>query len=132
MLLISAVVIAVPNVAANASSQAIWQSKVKPALQGRVSTARRVIAQLVTVIPMIASGPFVDHVLGPYVSSKPILTSVFGSAKGGAISMLAAIGGLITIIVIIIGFSIPLLMHVEDINYDIEESESKISLDTES
>jgi DHA3 family macrolide efflux protein-like MFS transporter len=131
MLLISAVVIAVPNVAANASSQAIWQSKVKPALQGRVFTARRVIAQLIAVIPMLVSGPFVDHILGPYVSSKPILTSVFGSAKGGAISMLAAIGGLVTIIVIIIGFSIPLLMHVEDINYDTEESESKISPDAE-
>lgn len=120
MLVISAMIISISSVAANASSQAIWQSKVSPSLQGRVFSARRVIAQLFGVIPMIASGPLVDHVLGPFVDHKIVLNALFGIEKGGAIAMLASTSGILTIILIIIGFSIPLLMHVEEINYEEE------------
>lgn len=117
MLVVSVLLIAISNVAANASSQAIWQSKVSPSLQGRVFSARRVIAQLVGVIPMLASGPLVDHVLGTFVDHKIVLNALFGIEKGGAIAMLASISGILTVITIMIGFSIPSLMHVEDINY---------------
>ena len=125
MLVISAMIISISSVATNASSQAIWQSKVSPSLQGRVFSARRVIAQLFGVIPMIASGPLVDHVLGPFVDYKIVLNALFGIEKGGAIAMLASISGILTIILIIIGFSIPLLMHVEDINYEEENTKLK-------
>jgi len=125
MLVISAMIISISSVAANASSQAIWQSKVSPSLQGRVFSARRVIAQLFGVIPMIASGPLVDHVLGPFVDYKIVLNALFGIEKGGAIAMLASTSGILTIILIIIGFSIPLLMHVEEINYEEENTKLK-------
>jgi len=46
MLIISGLIISIPNVIANASSQAIWQSKVSPTLQGRVFSARRVMLNL--------------------------------------------------------------------------------------
>lgn len=118
MLCIAAIIITISNVIANSSSQAIWQSKVKPELQGRVFSARRVIAQLVGAIPMIASGPIVDHVLGPYVDYKIVLNALFGIEKAGAMSMLAALSGILTVIMILIFYSVPMLMHVEDYQFE--------------
>jgi MFS family permease len=117
-LCVAALIMTVSSVVANSSSQAIWQTKVKPELQGRVFAARRVVAQLVGIIPMIASGPLVDHFLGPFVDHKIVLNALFGIEKGGAMSMLAAVSGALTII-FIIGYSlIPMLMHVEDYEFD--------------
>jgi len=65
--LIAGSIIGIAGVVANASSQAIWQFKVPPSLQGRVFSARRVVAQLVGVIPMACSGIFVDRFLTPII-----------------------------------------------------------------
>lgn len=125
-LCVAALIMTVSSVVANSSSQAIWQTKVKPELQGRVFAARRVVAQLVGIIPMIASGPLVDHFLGPFVDYKIVLNALFGIEKGGAMSMLAAISGVLTII-LIIGYSlIPMLMHVED--YEFEDNNATVKL----
>lgn len=125
MLIFAALILSIFSVVANASSQAIWQLKINPSQQGRVFAARRVIAQLVGVIPMIVSGPFVDKVLGPFVDYKIVLNALFGIEKGGAMAMLATISGILTLILILIAFSIPTLMHVEDINYDEEVQVAK-------
>ncbi|MGC9125452.1 MAG: MFS transporter, partial [Caldisericaceae bacterium] len=117
-LCLAEILMSVSSVVANSSSQAIWQTKVKPELQGRVFSARRVVAQLVGVIPMVASGPLVDHLLGPFVDHKIVLNALFGIEKGGAMSMLAAISGVLTILAII-GFSlIPMLMNVEEYEFE--------------
>jgi len=117
ILCLAALILTISSVISNSSSQAIWQSKVKPELQGRVFAARRVIAQLVGVIPIIASGPIVDHVLGPFVDYKIVLNALFGIEKAGAMSMIAAISGILTVIVILIFYSVPMLMHVEDYEF---------------
>jgi len=75
---------------------------------------------------MTASGPLVDHVLGPFVNHKIVLNSLFGVDKGGAIAMLSSISGILTVILIIVGFSIPILIHVEDINYDLDETQPQV------
>jgi len=116
-LCLAALILTISSVIANSSSQAIWQSKVKPEQQGRVFAARRVIAQLVGVIPMIASGPIVDHILGPFVDYKIVLNALFGIERAGAMSMLAAISGILTVIMILIFYSVPMLMHVEDYEF---------------
>src|SRR5262249_54865590 len=41
----------------NGSSQAIWQTKVPPDLQGRVFAVRRMLAQFTTPVGQIAAGP---------------------------------------------------------------------------
>jgi len=110
----SILIIAITMVITNASSQAIWQSNVPPNLQGRVFSARRFIAQFIGIIPMAASGPLVDKVLTPFFAQFPFITNLFGTGKGGSISVLAAAGGFLTIIVVIIGLSSPLVMNVED------------------
>jgi len=49
----------------NGSNQAIWQSKVAPDLQGRVFSARRLIAWLTNPISPLIGGVLVDFVLEP-------------------------------------------------------------------
>lgn len=114
-LIIFGFLISMLNVICNSSSQAIWQSKVPPQLQGRVFSARRVIAQLVGIIPMISSGPIVDNFLSKFFDNTNKAILLFGLGKGGAMSFLAFISGFLVIIISIIGFSNKLVINVESI-----------------
>ncbi len=114
-LIIFGFLISMLNVICNSSSQAIWQSKVPPQLQGRVFSARIVIAQLVGVIPMISSGPIVDNFLSKFFNNTNKAILLFGLGKGGAMSFLAFISGFLVIIISIIGFSNKLVINVESI-----------------
>ncbi len=103
------------GVITNASSQAIWQSKVTPQLQGRVFSARRVIAQLVGTIPMISSGPIIDNVISKYFIDTNKFLSYFGIGKGGAMSFMTFLSGIFVVIVAIVAFSNKIVMNVETI-----------------
>lgn len=69
------------SVIVNSSSQAIWQSKVQSQLQGRVFSSRRVISQLISVIPMLSSGPIVDNFLYKFFIDSNRFFSFFGPEK---------------------------------------------------
>ncbi len=113
--LIACSIIGISGVIANASSQAIWQFKVPPSLQGRVFSARKVVAQLAGIIPMASSGIIVDRFLTPaFFNNTTKLSSIFGQSKGGAIALLAFVGGIFEVIVPIIGFLSPIIMKVEE------------------
>jgi len=114
--LIACSIIGISGVIANASSQAIWQFKVPPSLQGRVFSARKVVAQLAGIIPMASSGIIVDRFLTPaFFNNTTKLSSIFGQSKGGAIALLAFVGGIFEVIVPIIGFLSPIIMKEEEI-----------------
>jgi hypothetical protein len=49
----------------NASSQAIWQSKVAPDVQGRVFGVRRMIAWSAQIVGPLLAAPLADHVFKP-------------------------------------------------------------------
>ena len=49
----------------NGSNQAIWQSKVAPDVQGRVFSARRLIAWMTNPISPLIAGTLADYVLEP-------------------------------------------------------------------
>ena len=46
---------------ANGSSQALWQAKVEPDVQGRVFAVRRVVAQIAGPVAMLMAGPLADQ-----------------------------------------------------------------------
>lgn len=112
--LIAGCTIGVFAIIANSSNQAIWQLKVPPSLQGRVFSARRVISQFISVIPMAISGPIVDKFLTPVFDRSINLVSIFGKSKGGAISLMTFVAGIMIIFVSIIGFLSPEIMKVEE------------------
>lgn len=61
----------------NGCSQAIWQAKVPPAVQGRVFATRRLIAQISNPVGTVLAGPLADYVFGPAMMPGGALTPVF-------------------------------------------------------
>ena len=64
----------------NGSSQAIWQAKVPPDVQGRVFAARRLIAMLVSPLARLIAGPLADNVFEPAMQPNGALANLFGEA----------------------------------------------------
>jgi MFS family permease len=66
----------------NGASQAIWQSKVAPDVQGRVFAARRMIAWSVGPITPILAGLLADYVTEPAMQAQSKLAEMFGWLVG--------------------------------------------------
>ncbi len=67
----------------NASSQALWQSKTPPEIQGRVFAVRRMLAQFTVPIAILFSGPLVDKVFNPLISETgPLVHTFVGQIVG--------------------------------------------------
>jgi DHA3 family macrolide efflux protein-like MFS transporter len=66
----------------NGSSQAIWQAKVAPDVQGRVFSARRMIAWITYPITPILAGALADYVTEPAMQSGSLLAKTFGWLVG--------------------------------------------------
>lgn len=67
----------------NGSNQAIYQAKVPPDIQGRVFTARRLIAWLTNPITPLIAGPLADWVLEPAMRNPAsVLAQTFGPWVG--------------------------------------------------
>lgn len=109
----------------NASNQAIWQSKVPHDLQGRVFSARRLIAWLVTPITPIIGGTLADYVLEPAMQSTGGLAAVFGglvgTGTGSGMSLLMIFCGLFATMVGLSGYLIPNVRNVESILPDADQ-----------
>jgi len=67
---------------ANASSQAIWQAKVAPDVQGRVFAVRRVLAQIAGPVAMLLAGPLADSVFEPLLQEGGSLAGSVGRFIG--------------------------------------------------
>ena len=62
----------------NGSNQAIWQTKVAPDVQGRVFSARTLIAWLTNPISPLIAGTLADYVLEPAMRAPSGLSSILG------------------------------------------------------
>jgi hypothetical protein len=103
----------------NASNQAIWQAKVAPDVQGRVFSARRLIAWLTNPVSPIIAGTLADFVLEPAMKTQTSLARIFGglfsTGPGAGMGLLISFCGLATILVGLSGYFIPAIRNVEDI-----------------
>ncbi len=66
----------------NGASQAIWQAKVAPDVQGRVFSARRMIAWSVGPITPILAGLLADYITEPAMQTQTWLAQTFGWMVG--------------------------------------------------
>lgn len=108
----------------NGSNQAIWQSKVPPAIQGRVFATRRMIAQISFPLAVLLAGPLADNIFEPAMSSDGILASVFGglvgTGPGAGMGLMMFLSGVIGAAIGLIGYWIPAIRNVEDILPDFD------------
>ena len=102
----------------NGSSQAIWQSKVEPDLQGRVFASRRLIAWITQPITPIIAGTLADYVLEPAMKTATPLSSIFGPlfgiGPGAGMGLMITLCGIGCLLTALVGYTIPVIRNVED------------------
>ncbi len=103
----------------NGSSQAIWQAKVAPDVQGRVFSARRLISQISSPISMLLAGPLADRVFEPGMQAGTALAGSFGwlvgTGPGAGMALIILITGLLTVAAGFVGYAFPAIRNAEDI-----------------
>ncbi len=104
----------------NGSNQAIWQAKVAPDLQGRVFSARRLIAWFTNPISPIIGGALADFVLEPAMKNQNSFLShtfggLFGSGPGSGMTLLIFLCGVAILMVVVAGYYVPAIRNAEAI-----------------
>ncbi len=103
----------------NGSNQAIWQSKVAPDVQGRVFSARTLIAWMTNPISPLIAGTLADYVLEPAMRAPGGFSSLFGwlvpSGPGAGMGLLIFFGGLGGILAGLVGYFIHSIRNAEAI-----------------
>ena len=106
----------------NASSQAIWQAKVAPDLQGRVFALRRTIAWSSQMVAPLLAAPLADYVFKPGMAEGGVLASIFGPIVGvGAnhgVGVLISMLGLAMTLVCVLSF---FNQHIRNVETDLPD-----------
>jgi DHA3 family macrolide efflux protein-like MFS transporter len=103
----------------NSSSQAIWQAKVAPDLQGRVFSSRRLIAWVTMPITPVIAGLLADYVMEPAMQTSNNFSQFFsglvGTGPGAGMGLLTVICCLVCVVVGLSGYYVPAIRNLEDI-----------------
>ncbi|MDD4307684.1 MAG: MFS transporter [Thermoplasmata archaeon] len=103
----------------NGSSQAIWQSKVPADRQGRVFSARMVIAQGAGAVAMIIVGPLADFYFEPGMMLGGHLAETFGwlvgTGPGAGMGLMILLSSMVSAVVGAISLNVPWIRNVERI-----------------
>jgi MFS family permease len=83
----------------NGCSQAIWQTKVAPDVQGRVFSIRSMIAFSITPLAYSVAGPLSEQLFEPWMAQGGRLASIFGpligTGPGRGIGLMFVIAGVL-------------------------------------
>lgn len=100
-----------------ASSQAIWQSKVPPEIQGRVFAARRMLAQMCIPVSMLLAGPLADRVFEPAMAPGGALADAFGwivgTGPGAGMGLMLFVSSIMCAAICGIAMASPTLRNLE-------------------
>jgi DHA3 family macrolide efflux protein-like MFS transporter len=104
----------------NTSNQSIWQSKVAPDIQGRVFSARRLIAWFTQPIAPIIAGVMADRWLEPSMTSgttnlATTFNSWVGNGPGAGMALLFIFCGLSSAVVGLSGYFFRFIREAESI-----------------
>jgi MFS transporter, DHA3 family, macrolide efflux protein len=104
---------------ASAFSQAIFQSKVAPGVQGRVFAIRSVISRSITPLAFLLAGPLADRVFGPLMLSGGALSgsplaALLGVGPGRGIGLLFLISAFLLLLVSAAVFFNPRIRRLEE------------------
>jgi DHA3 family macrolide efflux protein-like MFS transporter len=102
-----------------ALSQAVWQTKVSPDIQGRVFAIRSMIAYLIIPLANLVAGPLADNVFEPIMEKGGILSStiiarIVGVGSGRGIAMIFIISAFSLWLSSFYAFSHPRIRNLED------------------
>jgi DHA3 family macrolide efflux protein-like MFS transporter len=102
----------------NGSSQAIWQSKIAPEVQGRVFAVRRMIAWSSVPLSYLIAGPLAEYLCEPLLMPggllAPTVGRMIGVGPGRGIGFLFIVMGFLTLSITAAGYLYPRLRLLED------------------
>ena len=99
---------------AGGSSQAIWQSKVPPNLQGRVFAVRQVSAIVASPVAYLLAGPLADRVFEPALADgSGVLAGLVGSGPGRGIGLMFVLAGVFVVVVVARAWTHPRIRGLE-------------------
>ncbi len=102
----------------NGTSQALWQVKVPPELQGRTFSVRRMLAQVAIPISYLSAGPLADGVFEPWLAVGGELAgsvgSIIGTGPGRGIAFMFVVMGFGTLLLAVVAYSTPSIRNLED------------------
>lgn len=101
----------------NGSSQAIWQTKTPPDVQGRVFAVRQMIAWSTLPLGYLSAGLLADRVFDPLLRPDGLLAGsvgrVLGVGPSRGVGLLFVVMGGICVLVSVAGYLYPRLRHIE-------------------
>ena len=110
-------------------SQAIWQSKVPPELQGRVFSLRALMALGATPLSYLLAAPLADGIFEPLLAEGGALSttlgSLIGTGPGRGIGAFFAVLGVAIVGVVAYAASNPHISNIETAIPDVVDEESK-------
>jgi DHA3 family macrolide efflux protein-like MFS transporter len=99
------------------SSQAIWQIKVAPDVQGRVFSVRRMVAWSSQIIAPLFAVPLADYIFRPAMSAggalAPIIGPLIGVGANRGVALLIGVLALVNLAVVGTSFGSRSLRNVE-------------------
>jgi MFS family permease len=102
----------------NGCSQALWQRKVPPALQGRIFAFRRMFATASVPVVYLSAGPLADHVFEPLLRADGALAGtvglLIGTGPGRGMGFMYVLLGVFTTALVVVAWSTPRLMNVQE------------------
>lgn len=102
----------------NGCDQAIWQSKVPLAVQGRVFGVRSMFALASLPLAYLIAGQLADRVFEPLLAPTGLLAASIGKftgvGRGYGIALLFVVVGILTVLAIALGYLYPPLRQLED------------------
>jgi len=102
---------------AGAASDAIWQTKVPPALQGRCFAIQRVVSEAFLPLGFCVAGPLADRLFEPAMAADgplaPTVGALIGAGPGRGLALIFIVGGLSFLLVGAAGYLFPRLRRVE-------------------
>jgi len=102
---------------ANGCSQAIWQVKVEPDIQGRVFAVRRMIAQFSAPLAYLVSGPLADRIFEPALQPNGSLAAslgfMLGTGPGRGIGLMFVCMGFLTMLAVLLTQRVRSVREVE-------------------
>jgi len=112
----------------NGASQSIWQAKVAPDVQGRVFSARRMLAFGIGPIVPVLAGALADYVTEPAMTSDTWLARAFGwlvgNSPGSGMALQFAVAGVLYVAIVLgVYLFVPTVRNLEDLLPDHDEME---------
>jgi MFS transporter, DHA3 family, macrolide efflux protein len=103
----------------NGASQSIWQAKVAPDVQGRVFSARRMIAFITGPITPILAGALADYVTEPAMQTESGLAHIFGwlvgTGPGSGMALQFFLAGIAYMLIVLVAYLFfPVVRNLED------------------